>query len=155
MDPIPALHLPETTPVDSPLVTCQHTAQTLLSLQLQPSFVWTVVTYMLRSWYKVRVSSSQVFGLSAPSLVAAQAVPHPLHRHPVLFCHAQVQQVSTACSWPTVLLVVARLQHSNASLLCCRKRVAFVLLGLHGCTLTQLQLPPSPYIAKQLCVCDQ
>ncbi len=107
MDPTLALHLPKSMLVDLPLVTCQHIAQALLPLQLQQSFVWTVVTYMLRSWYRVRVSSSQVSGLSALSLVAAQALPHPLLRHPVLFCHAQVQQVSTACSWPTVLLVVA------------------------------------------------
>ena len=148
---------PETTLVDSPLVTHQHTARALLSLQLQQFFVWTVVTYMLRSWCKVRVSSSQVSGLSAPSLVAALVLPHPLLRHPVLFCHAQLQQVSTACSWPDMLLVVAWLQHSNASLPGCRKRVDFVLLGVHaiGRTLTQLQLPPSPCIAKQLCVCDQ
>ncbi len=157
MAPTPALHLPETTLVDSPLVTHQHTARALLSLQLQQFFVWTVVTYMLRSWCKVRVSSSQVSGLSAPSLVAALVLPHPLLRHPVLFCHAQLQQVSTACSWPDMLLVVAWLQHSNASLPGCRKRVDFVLLGVHaiGRTLTQLQLPPSPCIAKQLCVCDQ
>jgi len=114
--PTPALHLPETILVDSPLVTHQHTAQALLSLQLQQSFVWTMVIYMLCSWYKVRVSSSQVTGLSAPSLVAALALPHPLLRHPVLFCHAQVQQVSTACSSPSVLLVVARWQHSNAGI---------------------------------------
>ena len=105
MDPTLALHLPETTAVDLPLVTHHHTAQTLLLLQLQQSFVRTVVTYMLRSWYKVKVSSSQVFGLSAPSLVAARALSHPLLRHPVLFCHAQPQQVSTACSLPNVLLV--------------------------------------------------
>ncbi len=159
MDLTLAQHLPETILVDSPQVTHQHTAQALLSLQLQlqQSFVCTVVTYMLRSWYKVRVSSSQVSGLSAPSLVAALALPHPLLRPPVLFCHAQAQQVSTACSWPDMLLVVAYLQRSNTSSSACRKRVDFMLLDLHaiGHTLTQLQLPPSPYIAKQLCVYDQ
>ncbi len=97
MDLTLGLHLPETILVDLPPVMHQHTAQALLSLplQLQLSFVWTVVTCMLHSWYKVKVSSSQVSGLSAPSLVAAQALPHPLLRHPVLFCHAQAQQVST------------------------------------------------------------
>ncbi len=49
MHPTLGLHLPETILVDSPLFTQQHTAPALLSLQLQQSFVWTVVTYMLRS----------------------------------------------------------------------------------------------------------
>ena len=155
MDPTLALHLPETTSVDLLLVAHHHTAQTLLLPQLQQSFVRTVVTYMLRSWYKVKVSSSQVFGLSAPSLVAARGLPHPLLRHPVLFCHAQPQQVSTACSLPNVLLVETQLPYSNVSLPDCRKRVHFMLLGVHaiGGTLTQLHLPP-PALSQRLCVCD-